>query len=79
MFASVAGGPARAHWDARGCWGMVMSWKELFLILLIVGTVVLALVEHNFFRGVLFIAERVIAVILAFGPGFLHFVAALVR
>jgi hypothetical protein len=57
---------------------MVMSWKDLFLICLILGALAMASIEWHFFGHVLFVVQHVVAAI-AHTPGFLHFVSALVR
>jgi len=57
---------------------MAMSWKELLLICLIVCAVLLACVARHFFGDVIFLVEHLIAA-SGYLPGFVHFVAGLVR
>jgi hypothetical protein len=79
MFVSVPVSLQRVHRDACGGWGNVMSWKDVVWICLIVGVVILASVARHFVRDILFIVEHIIASGLAYAPGFLHFVSALMR
>jgi len=58
---------------------MVMAWKDVLLICLIVGALVLGCLARNFVRDVIFVMKHLIAVGATHLPGLLHFVAALVR
>jgi hypothetical protein len=58
---------------------MAMSCKDVVLICLVVGALVLASLGRQFFREVWFVMDHLIAAAIAHTPLFLHFVSALVR